>query len=610
MYSDNEIFVHLLRSEFEGIVLEADSIHFPYHLNNANIPQIYQDILVGVYFFRFSVKIRVSTRIKDFQITSLPKVFEMIHKLNLVLDTGSIKYDEKKRYIYFSNYLNREGYTSETLSRSFLSTIFISIKAFEKIIEFWIKNHSEDIADYEKEFEKNPLDIWLEKNKETSSSDGSDDYDESSYDYEKCCNKSRPEMIKNNESVIKKLQEHQDIWELCDYGNFNEETFEYEFNPIDLLIVRLKKYKINKDFLDEVQNFMVKLWKIQIVFKYFPLDCIMASVNEGNIITAFRFALKFAKPLEDYKNGISKFNNIKEYKKFIGKKISAAITKEYNKLYPESLLRIEDFTEKEFRNMKILGKGGCGKVFKNTYKSSNIVAIKYLNNKVKTKMDPSERILHEFSILKELENQYIIKVHGLVEIGKKLCLVMEYCKGDSLKSKISLLHPKIKLNIMKKVAIALSRIHKNGIIHCDIKPSNILLSEEYSPIPKIIDFGLAMKEKEDFQGGFTKMYASPEQLSNNSIDYSTDVWSYGMTYYQVLENKIPFENLGNVSNELLLKNIKDLGERPKFSEEISKNNYKEKEIIEKCWSYNKDKRISLDKIIEEITEIENSGRMG
>ncbi|OMJ70006.1 hypothetical protein SteCoe_32115 [Stentor coeruleus] len=605
----DQIFIQLLRNNFGNITLERDSIHFSYHLNSASIPQECQELLIGIHFYKLSIKFRVTNIKKQYQNPSqLQKLLEMIHKLNLVLDDGSIKYDNEGKYIYYSNYLNREGYSPENLLGSFHRKIDDSIKSFRKFLEFTRTIDSENILDYESRFVKNTLDNWIEKKElRRNSSDNlvekkkisdSTSIDQSSYDennIEKYYNKNSPELLKNDEEVIGILKNDQNIWEMCDSDSFNDETFEYEYNPVDTIIVRLKKYTIQNDLLIKILNFMVSLWNIDIVFENFPLDWIMISVNEKNETSIFKFALKFTKTLNYYKSRKTKFENIEDYKTFISNKMKAAINTEYDNIYPQNLLKIEDFAIKDLNKMELIYRGGFGKVVKNTYHSNN-VAIKYLKNKKNT--NTWKRIVHEFNLLNEVNDQYIIKAYGLLEVKNKLCLVMEYCDGGSLEKNITSLQPDIKLNIMKKVAIALQKLHTNKIIHCDIKPLNILLSGRDMHCPKIIDFGLAFSEKKYFQEGYTLLYASLEQLLKQDIDFSTDVWSYGITFYRVLEEKFPFYA---TDKEVLIKILNEF-EGLTFS----KINGKEKNIIEECLKKNKDERIKFNKIVEDIISIENS----
>jgi serine/threonine-protein kinase len=110
--------------------------------------------------------------------------------------------------------------------------------------------------------------------------------------------------------------------------------------------------------------------------------------------------------------------------------------------------------------------------------------------------------------------------------------------------------------LIEKVAVALQHAHNTGVIHRDVKPSNILLTKDGEP--KLTDFGLAKVEDAlalsrtgDFQG--TPYYMSPEQAMSRrmGIDKRTDIYSLGVTLYEMLTFKLPFD--GDTSHEVLKK---------------------------------------------------------
>jgi len=149
---------------------------------------------------------------------------------------------------------------------------------------------------------------------------------------------------------------------------------------------------------------------------------------------------------------------------------------------------------------------------------------------------------HEFDIINSIQNENVIKTLGLVKIENGLGILLEDFKGGDL-LQFSILHPhdiKVLLEVFISSVKGLQAIHKSGVIHKDIKPQNILVNEKGSSL-RIIDFDISTKtKKENFSGdevltlAGTLGYLSPEQTGrmNRSLDYRTDYYSLGATFYE------------------------------------------------------------------------------
>ncbi|MFB2919651.1 trifunctional serine/threonine-protein kinase/ATP-binding protein/sensor histidine kinase [Aerosakkonema funiforme] len=162
------------------------------------------------------------------------------------------------------------------------------------------------------------------------------------------------------------------------------------------------------------------------------------------------------------------------------------------------------------------------------------------------------RLRHEYKILEYLHIEGIIKVYSLENYKNGLALLLEDFGDKSLKDlmtsqKIPLLSF---LSIAIQLASILADLHKNKIIHKDIKPQNILIDSQTWSV-KIIDFSIATRlyretatiENPNLLEG-TIAYISPEQTGrmNRSIDYRTDFYSLGVTFYEILTGKLPFQS--------------------------------------------------------------------
>jgi predicted ATPase/serine phosphatase RsbU (regulator of sigma subunit)/tRNA A-37 threonylcarbamoyl transferase component Bud32 len=162
------------------------------------------------------------------------------------------------------------------------------------------------------------------------------------------------------------------------------------------------------------------------------------------------------------------------------------------------------------------------------------------------------RFLHEFDIHKKLSDiQGIATVYGLENFGHRQALVLEYISGGELSSVLQKDTSHF-INLFFKVAIqiaqALSEIHQRNVIHKDLKPKNILWQPDSQTI-KIIDFSIATELSSEKQSQNTQLltgslpYLSPEQTGrmNRSIDYRSDFYSLGVTFYKLLSGELPFD---------------------------------------------------------------------
>lgn len=168
--------------------------------------------------------------------------------------------------------------------------------------------------------------------------------------------------------------------------------------------------------------------------------------------------------------------------------------------------------------------------------------------------NPSEvaRFKQEYNLVKKLNIEGVIKTIELVEYNDKYAIIEEDFGGVSLKDilKTKKLELKSFLQISSRVSETLGLIHKNNIIHLDIKPDNILINSDQSQV-KISDFGISavlthandeLYNPEVIEG--TLSYMSPEQTGrmNRSVDYRTDMYSLGVTFYEMLTGEVPFKS--------------------------------------------------------------------
>ena len=201
---------------------------------------------------------------------------------------------------------------------------------------------------------------------------------------------------------------------------------------------------------------------------------------------------------------------------------------------------------------KELGKGAMGVVYGGKDpKIGRVVAIKTMALSAEFEADEladaKERFFREAETAGRLNHPNIVTIFDAGEEHDLCYIAMEFLKGKDLApyTKQPNLLPAAKvLSIVERVADALGYAHSMGIVHRDIKPANIMYEPESDTV-KVTDFGIARitdssKTKTGMVLG-TPSYMSPEQLAGKKIDGRSDLFSLGVTLYQMLAGKLPFE---------------------------------------------------------------------
>jgi len=176
------------------------------------------------------------------------------------------------------------------------------------------------------------------------------------------------------------------------------------------------------------------------------------------------------------------------------------------------------------------------------------VAIKLISRDIAAVAEQRTRFIREARTASLLDHPNICTIHDFGETPDgDLFIVMGFCAGENLRARLEQgpLSLKHAVNIAEQVAQGLAAAHSMGIVHRDIKPANIMLLPDGGV--KIVDFGLA-KLPHDVgvtnTGGVvgTVPYMSPEQLRGDTLDGRTDIWSWGVTFYEMLAGDRPFES--------------------------------------------------------------------
>ena len=201
-----------------------------------------------------------------------------------------------------------------------------------------------------------------------------------------------------------------------------------------------------------------------------------------------------------------------------------------------------------------IGSGGMGTVYKALDPAKDVtVAIKVLDRRYDLDKKRSKRdyLGREILIAASLNHPTIIKIHKEIIIQEdnegnlRRCLLMEYIDGYNLKHFIDnrTLTMKQMINLIIRLCEGLDFLHQNNVVHRDIKPANFLFSRDGTQV-KIVDFGLS-KTTSNWrmrwlkEAGGTRLYMSPEQLRKKSLDARSDIFSFGITMYELFTGKHP-----------------------------------------------------------------------
>jgi TolB-like protein/Tfp pilus assembly protein PilF/predicted Ser/Thr protein kinase len=200
-----------------------------------------------------------------------------------------------------------------------------------------------------------------------------------------------------------------------------------------------------------------------------------------------------------------------------------------------------------YRILEKIGQGGMGVVYKaEDTKLKRTVALKFLRPGFARDPEIPARFVQEAQAAAALDHPNICSVYEINEAGDRTYIAMAYVDGRSLRQRIESgpLGVDEAANIAVQVAEGLREAHERGIIHRDVKPGNIMLTEK--GLAKIMDFGLAkissgkdLTETAAILG--TAVYMSPEQAAGKKVDYRTDIWSLGCVLYEMLAGRRPFE---------------------------------------------------------------------
>ncbi|CAL1675744.1 unnamed protein product [Lasius platythorax] len=207
---------------------------------------------------------------------------------------------------------------------------------------------------------------------------------------------------------------------------------------------------------------------------------------------------------------------------------------------------------------EVLGSGQFGIVYGGVHrKSGRAVAIKVID-KLRFPTKQEAQLKNEVAILQNLSHSGVVNLERMFETPERIFVVMEKLKGDMLEMILSSERGRLSERITKflitQILVALKHLHSKNIVHCDLKPENVLLSSDtdFTQV-KLCDFGFArIIGEKSFRRSVvgTPAYLAPEVLRNKGYNRSLDMWSVGVIIYVSLSGTFPFNEEEDINEQI------------------------------------------------------------
>lgn len=259
--------------------------------------------------------------------------------------------------------------------------------------------------------------------------------------------------------------------------------------------------------------------------------------------------------------------------------------------------------------MAELGSGGMAKVYKACCRYlKRFVAVKVLKEEFKDDSEFLKRFETEALAAASLAHPNIVQIYDVGKDNDFHYIVMEYVEGITLKEYIQerdSLDWREAVNIAIQICSAISKAHSRNIIHRDIKPQNIIMTSD--GVPKVTDFGIARAAsaetatmKIDTVGSVH--YSSPEQVRGGYTDEKSDIYSIGVTLFEMITGKLPFD--GETAVSVALKHIQDIA--PLASEIKQGIPEALNQILAKALAKSKnDRYVTVSEMISDLEHVRN-----
>jgi eukaryotic-like serine/threonine-protein kinase len=253
-----------------------------------------------------------------------------------------------------------------------------------------------------------------------------------------------------------------------------------------------------------------------------------------------------------------------------------------------------------FRIERLIGKGAQAHVYlARDQVLDRAVAIKVLNEQVAKDQDALERFLREARLAARVHHAACIAIFDFGEERGFTFMAMEYFKGRTLKElvKRQALNPYLALRIVRDVASALGAVHEAGIVHRDVKPTNVMVDRNGRV--RLTDFGVASALGDQHTAGMmvgTMRYMAPEQARGKEVDARADIFSLGVMLFELLAGRAPF---GGTLDDLIKRVTKPA---PDLPDEIDVPR-KVRAIVKRCMERKAAQRYqTMEELIAELND--------
>ena len=276
--------------------------------------------------------------------------------------------------------------------------------------------------------------------------------------------------------------------------------------------------------------------------------------------------------------------------------------------YPNSGLTIGSVFAGRYHIAEKLGKGGMARVYRALDTEINeTVALKVVNPEIASDREIMERFKNELKLSRKISHRNVCRMYDFNKEEGTPYITMEYVNGEDLKSlvgRMGPISPGKTAYIAKEVCQGLAEAHRLGVVHRDLKPQNIMIDREGNA--HIMDFGIArsVRAKGMTETGVligTPEYMSVEQVQGKEVDHRSDIYSLGITLYEMVTGQVPFD--GDTPISVALKHTTQIPPdprelNPQIPEDLSR-------VILRCIEKNRaDRYQSADQVLAELKNAE------
>lgn len=295
---------------------------------------------------------------------------------------------------------------------------------------------------------------------------------------------------------------------------------------------RLKKVQTGFNLVSDLLEQPVSTENVEVHYEYAN-----ALQDDGRLKEALTVYQRIVDYDKNYKNALKHLNWCAATEETLSAKISDTVVGE---------LPIGIVIAGRYELLELLGKGGMGVVYRAADRELNLaVALKILRPKLSYDPDFIEMFKREVTLARMLSHPNIIKIYDLNRMGNMWFVSMEYLQGEEVKDFIireGKMSSERVQNIGMQILSGLSHSHSRNLIHSDVKPQNIFIDQKGHAT--LVDFGIARimsSHSKDQTVYGTPGYISPEQITGGPATPRSDIYSLGVTLYEMMTARMPFE---------------------------------------------------------------------